>query len=223
LRQPCDGSAELLIAQAKRLEPRLRGEFQKLVDSVNGDESVKSSLCLSSGLRAQAVFGPAKSPTRVNDKCKEENERPSSVLDYSRLTVIFADPLLLADFHDKLRRKQAEYHVHDGDFTILRVINKFNQERPMKQPPNVHINFMFEGHVCEVQLILEDFMLIKDYSHKPYEIVRLVQDQSGNNILAQMTRDQRHKVIEHVIAEGVYCRHPGAASYPSTDAHLEWH
>jgi len=42
----------------------------------------------------------------------------------------------------------------------------------MTQPPNVHINFLYMGHVCEVQLILEDFMLIKDYSHKPSEILR---------------------------------------------------
>jgi len=73
--------------------------------------------------------------------------------------------------------------------------------------------------VCEVQLILEDFMLIKDYSHKPYELVRLVQDKQGNDILPLLSKEQVDKLIEGVIAEGVFCKHPGAARYPAYSPH----
>jgi len=206
-------------------------------DINNKEEEESKYLCLSSGgLLAQVQFAPAKSAARVAAKCEEEAERASSVLDFARLTVVFADPLLLAEFYDELKRMgeeeegEEEEKKEEGDkgggmvegsgkqkprFKILRVINKFKQkERPMKQPPNVHINFLFENHVCEVQLILEDFMLIKDYSHKPYELVRLAQDKQGNNILPLLSEKQVDKLIEGVIAEGVFCKHPGAARYP---------
>jgi len=137
---------------------------------------------------------------------KEDNKPPTSVLDFARLTVIFADPLLLAQFYDELKRK----------FKILRVNNKFNAEAKDQQmtQPHVHINFLYEEHVCEVQLILEDFLLIKDYSHKPYEILRRVQDKHGNDIMSQIPEDKLAQIIEDVIGGGVYCKHPGAASYP---------
>jgi len=228
----------LLIAQAKQLESGLREEFQRLVDAVNNkvnntNKEKSKFLCLSSGLLAQVQFAPAKSAARVAAKCEEENERPldSSVLDFARLTVVFADPLLLAEFYDELKRweeeedeqkegereEEEEKEKQEGDrgrgvgrkpqqFKILRVINKFKQKRPMKQPPNVHIKFLYEEqHVCEVQLILEDFMLIKDYSHKPYELVRLVQDKQGNDILPLLSKEQVDKLIEGVIAGGCDC------------------
>jgi len=231
-RQPLDGaSADLLIAQAKQLESGLREEFQRLVDVVNDKVNNKDNkdnkeckfLCLSSGLLAQAQFAPAKSAARVAAKCEEEAEQASSVLDFARLTVVFADPLLLAEFYDELKRREEEKNSEEKDlgegsdkpqFKILRVINKFKQKRPMKQPPNVHINFLYEGHVCEEQPILEDFMLIKDYSHKPYELVRLAQDKKGKNTLPDLPQQQVDKLIEGVIAEGVFCKHPGAARYP---------
>lgn len=122
---------------------------------------IKSScLRLSSDLRVQAKFGPMKSIARLLQK-----GAPDGVLDYVRAMVIFADPLLLALFYEQLA-KQREH------FTILQVKNKFVEavhaleakEGYITQPPNMHINLEFQGHVCEVQLTLEDFALIKEYN-----------------------------------------------------------
>lgn len=89
------------------------------------------------------------------------------VLDYVRVTVVFADPLLLAEFCGEFRKLGSRW-------AVARVQNKFKLARPLQEPPNVRAhNFEFGGHVFELQLTLEDFALIKDYSHKPYEIVRI--------------------------------------------------
>lgn len=266
-RQPLDGSNQVLIAQAKRLEAKLRKKYRDLVDTFNtglnnnkqskqqqdGQEEKKemapvnqeeeqeeeealavreainsSTLRLSSGLRVQVQFGPSKSMSRLKQKGP-----PRSVLDYTRATVVFADPLLLALFFDLFK----------ATFKVVRVMNKFllldkkqkkninkNKDKghevkeegegaegaeQLPQPPNVHVNFVFEGHVCEVQLFLEDFLWIKEFSHKPYEIVRLARDKKGNK-KKQKEADSKElrEAVEHILAEGVYDPHPGPALYP---------
>ena len=171
----------------------------------------RSSLRLSSGLRVQAKFGSAKSLARLEQKIGK-NGKAFTVLDYARLTVVFADPLLLSVFYEELRSKLTS--------AIVRVNNKFVQaQNDMTQPPNIHINFEFEDHICEVQLTLEDFALIKDYSHKPYEILRIARDDSG---AMKTDETQLREAMEHIIAEGVYCPHPGTASYPNMTLHPVW-
>ena len=244
----------MLIAQAKRLEAKLRRKYRDLVDTFNTglnnnkdkdkgekkehqphqEEEKKqeqqnqalpltiinsSSLRLSSGLRVQVKFGPSKSMSRLKQKGP-----PRSVLDYTRATVVFADPLLLALFFDLFK----------VTFKVVRVTNKFlllekkkkgnnndnkegqEAEEQLPQPPNVHVNFVFEGHVCEVQLFLEDFLWIKEFSHKPYEIVRLARDKKGKKKIMADSKELR-EAVEHILAEGVYDPHPGPELYPLLD------
>jgi len=201
------GEDEGAVVNPNKPETKTEEEEQQEAGSALLVELIKgSSLRLSSGLRAQAKFGPVKSLVRLQQKGD-----PVRVLDYARTSLVFADPLLLGVFFEEFRKREK--------FKILRVQNKFTLARPLTEPPNVHINFEFGGHVCELQLTLEDFALIKDYSHKPYEIVRIAKTKLGE----LKNSDKLREAVEDLIAEGVYYPHPGTGCYPSPQLPLAWH
>lgn len=212
LRQPLGGStASLLVAQAKLLEANFRPILQCLANTFNSAETkhdddkkhdhllgevTKSSLRLSNGLRVLVQFGPPKSAVRVQQK-----GIPATVLDYARATVVFADPRLLCLFFTELTKV--------SDFVMLRVKNKF-VERRATEPPDIHINLEFQGHICEILLMLEDFFLIKEYSHDPYDIIRIVRDEHNQ----PKPDDELQAAKEQLISDGVYYKHPNRTMYP---------
>lgn len=215
--QSCDESVEFFVSQSKSLEPSFRSILMRLVDDFNrgilpsslanlppnssSPPPFSDLLKLASGHRVKVLFAPAKSVERVKQKIGLGAAR--QVTDYLRATVVMADPALLAMFH--LALATDSHH-----FSIKRCKNKLLFEN-LKEPPNVHLNLEFRGHIGEIQLILEDFMLIKEYSHKVFELTRI--GVVGENLVAGAALQQ---AVKYVASTGVYVLHPGKEDYPQT-------
>lgn len=203
--QGVDYRVPFFVAQAKHLEPSFRSILRDLVNMFNQEvlpetlveqsmPGLFSELRLTSGRHAKVLFGPQKTVERVQQKIGSEG-KAGNVLDYLRATIVMADPALLAMFYRALQL--------NSNFVIKRVKNKLLFE-DLDQPPNVHINLEFCGHVGEIQSILEDFLLIKEYSHKPFELTRI-----GWVNGAMVKGAELEAVVEYVVSAGVYVSHPG--------------
>jgi len=70
-------------------------------------------------VRAREVPGTSEREVQGRQRASD------SVLDFARLTVIFADPLLLAQFYDEL--KQKEQQSEEKSFKILRVKSRISR------------------------------------------------------------------------------------------------
>jgi len=136
-------------------------------------------------------------------------EKASSIFDYLRATIVMADPALLAMFYWVLKR----------EWEVVRVKNKHRKGKTQAsyhQPPNLHVNVCFHGHVAEIQLILEDFIMIKEYSHKPFEVLRIgLDDPTGDNVKQGKELDE---AVTAIVSAGVYLEHPGSVDYPTGSA-----
>jgi hypothetical protein len=135
----------------------------------------KFKLLEGAGLNTVLRCGPPKSEARMRAKVRgdysapgdsehPEDPRGKYLLDVARATFTFEDPYALSVFFELLKRT----------FTVVRVKNKLADTEhlePMERT-NVLINVKVDDpmcglpHIAEVQLILQDFALIKRTLHK---------------------------------------------------------
>jgi len=147
---------DAVLAQYEVREGSLPASVRPLHDYLV--DAFKLNKSISDGPVAWCGFGPPKGLQR----CIAKGVR--WLCDLNRATIETEFPAVLSlAFHIlcKVVERRGGQVVH--------VRNKFNQT---EQPPNVHVNFLLEGLVMEVQLTLGDVLIAKAHLHHYYDVTR---------------------------------------------------